>query len=232
MAPSCTDGVRNGSELDVDCGGPSCPPCADGKKCVTDTDCQSGICLSEWDPSHSKLERTCSEPSCFDGLQDGLEIGLDCGGNCAGCVGDACSANAECAWLNCVGSQCAAPIMTAISAGGCALSTTNQLYCWGGGEADVFAIRPMPAEGLGANIVAASVFADFGYGHNACALTTAGAVTCWGNDDRGQLGDGQGISYWPTPVAVVGLDAPATAISTYGRHTCALTSAGAVFCWG
>jgi hypothetical protein len=37
------DGLKNGDELDVDCGG-SCPPCADGKFCKLDTDCQSASC--------------------------------------------------------------------------------------------------------------------------------------------------------------------------------------------
>src|SRR5688500_5116573 len=29
-APTCADGAKNGAEHDVDCGGPSCPRCADG----------------------------------------------------------------------------------------------------------------------------------------------------------------------------------------------------------
>jgi hypothetical protein len=225
----------DGGEADVDCGGPtSCPRCADGKKCSGASDCQSNLCSLEWDSiSHSKPERSCGEVSCFDGLQDGTEIGVDCGGNCAGCVGAACSTNDDCASSSCVGAQCAAPVIAAISAGSCALTTTSQLYCWGDGEADVFAARPIPAEGLGgANIAAVSVSASPDSGHNTCALTRTGAIICWGNDDRGQLGDGQGISYWPKPVAVVGLDEPATAISTCGRHSCALTASGAVSCWG
>jgi hypothetical protein len=42
-APTCTDGVKNGSETDVDCGG-SCGPCANEQRCLTFTDCQSGVC--------------------------------------------------------------------------------------------------------------------------------------------------------------------------------------------
>jgi hypothetical protein len=41
--PSCTDGVRNGDETDVDCGG-GCAPCAEGKGCLANTDCLSGSC--------------------------------------------------------------------------------------------------------------------------------------------------------------------------------------------
>ncbi len=41
--PSCTDGVKNGTESDVDCGG-SCPACVAGKACTTGTDCASRGC--------------------------------------------------------------------------------------------------------------------------------------------------------------------------------------------
>lgn len=42
-APSCTDGVRDGYEGDIDCGG-SCPACATGMLCAADSDCTSGSC--------------------------------------------------------------------------------------------------------------------------------------------------------------------------------------------
>ncbi len=43
-AGTCTDGVKDGAETDVDCGGPSCPTCKDGRACVTETDCVSLTC--------------------------------------------------------------------------------------------------------------------------------------------------------------------------------------------
>lgn len=50
----CTDGILNGQESDVDCGGLECSPCRDGSSCVVDIDCQSkrcqlGICVSSED---------------------------------------------------------------------------------------------------------------------------------------------------------------------------------------
>lgn len=42
--PSCGDGVKNGTETDVDCGG-SCLKCPDSQQCIVDTDCRSGGCL-------------------------------------------------------------------------------------------------------------------------------------------------------------------------------------------
>lgn len=41
---TCSDGVRNGAETDIDCGGGSCGPCADGSSCSTGPDCVSGLC--------------------------------------------------------------------------------------------------------------------------------------------------------------------------------------------
>ncbi|MBW2979376.1 hypothetical protein KY307_01860, partial [Candidatus Woesearchaeota archaeon] len=36
--PSCNNSIKDVNETDVDCGG-ICPPCPDGKKCITDDDC-------------------------------------------------------------------------------------------------------------------------------------------------------------------------------------------------
>jgi hypothetical protein len=41
--PACRDGVRDGDESDVDCGG-SCAACPDGKSCNGPLDCVSGLC--------------------------------------------------------------------------------------------------------------------------------------------------------------------------------------------
>ncbi len=43
---SCTDGLHNGNETDVDCGGPFCPACANGKDCMIPQDCLSKFCDS------------------------------------------------------------------------------------------------------------------------------------------------------------------------------------------
>ncbi|MCB9508234.1 MAG: hypothetical protein H6697_11305 [Myxococcales bacterium] len=97
--PTCDDGERNGEESDVDCGGASCEPCANGDLCREATDCESSYCEG----------RRCTAPSCTDGLMDGEETGLDCGGGCAGCAnGDACNTGADCRSLSCVEGTCVA----------------------------------------------------------------------------------------------------------------------------
>jgi plastocyanin len=44
-AQTCMDLIKNGTETDVDCGGPTCPDCIDGKTCLTGTDCLGGFCI-------------------------------------------------------------------------------------------------------------------------------------------------------------------------------------------
>ncbi|MBI5534687.1 MAG: TonB-dependent receptor [Deltaproteobacteria bacterium] len=47
----CVDGVKDGAETDIDCGGGTCPACALGKLCSLPSDCAStfctGACVSE-----------------------------------------------------------------------------------------------------------------------------------------------------------------------------------------
>ena len=45
VAPSCTDGARNGVETDVDCGG-ACGPCGVGGACRAHDDCGTGVCVA------------------------------------------------------------------------------------------------------------------------------------------------------------------------------------------
>jgi hypothetical protein len=39
------DGMQDGNETDVDCGGNVCVPCQAGKKCLVPTDCASMSCV-------------------------------------------------------------------------------------------------------------------------------------------------------------------------------------------
>ncbi len=71
----CEDGIFNGTESDIDCGGIDCGPCADGDTCLADADCESENCAAG----------LCEQPSCSDGIQNGTETGVDCGGSCAAC---------------------------------------------------------------------------------------------------------------------------------------------------
>jgi len=42
-AQTCSDGIQNGDETGIDCGG-SCPRCANGSSCLSRSDCSSALC--------------------------------------------------------------------------------------------------------------------------------------------------------------------------------------------
>ena len=58
--PTCSDGVKNGSETDIDCGG-SCPKCGTGKACQVNGDCVNDVCQSQ------VCQPTCAERPCTPG---------------------------------------------------------------------------------------------------------------------------------------------------------------------
>jgi cellulase/cellobiase CelA1 len=44
--PTCTDGAKNGSETDIDCGGSCSADCANGRACTSSSDCVSTQCVA------------------------------------------------------------------------------------------------------------------------------------------------------------------------------------------
>ncbi len=125
----------------------------------------------------------------------------------------------------------------AISAGwqhACALTIAGGLKCWGnngsgqlGNGATTNSVIPTDVIGLGSGVSALSAG-----GYHMCALTSAGGVKCWGDNGFRQLGDGT-VSNRAIPTDVIGLGSGVSAISAGPyEHTCALTRAGGVKCWG
>jgi hypothetical protein len=103
---SCTDGVNNGDETDVDCGG-ACGPCANGAGCVAPSDCTSGLCTA------NVCTAPVVTPSCTDGEHNGDETDVDCGGPCGPCAnGASCVAPSDCESGVCTANVCTAPVST------------------------------------------------------------------------------------------------------------------------
>jgi cysteine-rich repeat protein len=98
VAATCGDGVQNGEETDLDCGGPACVKCADLLSCGFGSDCQSGICKNG----------KCKVPACNDMVDNGQETDVDCGGPaCPKCAtGEGCSVNSDCLSDLCSGTTC------------------------------------------------------------------------------------------------------------------------------
>jgi hypothetical protein len=96
----------------------------------------------------------------------------------------------------------------------------------GSGTSVTNSVTPLAVVGMGSGVKSVSA----GSLHT-CAVTGAGAAMCWGNGFYGQLGNG-GNALSPTPVAVAGLGSGVAAIASGSMHTCALTTAGSVRCWG
>jgi hypothetical protein len=69
-------------------------------------------------------------------------------------------------------------------------------------------------------------------GHHACLISRDGDLRCFGDNRRGQLGVDRGDWYHQHPLLVDSLGLPVRAVAAGAEHTCALTGAGTVFCWG
>ena len=125
--------------------------------------------------------------------------------------------------------------VVSIAAGGtasCAISAIGGVKCWGNMDPLVDPIFfkgpliPTDVPGL-ANGVASIAVGDF----HKCALSNIGGVKCWGSNTNGQIGDNS-TTQRVSPVDVFGLSSGVQAITAGQSHTCALTTAGAVKCWG
>jgi alpha-tubulin suppressor-like RCC1 family protein len=115
----------------------------------------------------------------------------------------------------------------------CAVTAVGGLWCWGGNTYGQLGdgtskgrLTPMQVTGLdkGVSAVAAS-------GSHTCAVTKNGSVFCWGWNVEAALGNGT-RERQHGPGQVSGLDGGVTAVALGANHSCALTTAGGVLCWG
>jgi alpha-tubulin suppressor-like RCC1 family protein len=128
------------------------------------------------------------------------------------------------------------PRVVAIAAGGthtCALTTVGKIMCWGSNAAGslgngntISSTTPVEVSGLNSDVAAIAA----GAGHT-CALTAAGVMMCWGDNGFGQLGNHTTVNS-NTPVVVLEMTSGVAALGAGRYHTCALTAAGGVKCWG
>ncbi len=115
----------------------------------------------------------------------------------------------------------------------CSLTAAGQVRCWGyntQGQLGVVSTQN-PGDGLVTGIDG-PVRAIAAGGYQTCALTAAGHVWCWGSNHAGQVGNGE-VTEAPvrTPTLVRGIDGVA-ALALGDTVSCAITTAGALYCWG
>jgi alpha-tubulin suppressor-like RCC1 family protein len=205
-APNCTDSLRNGTETDVDCGGASCPSCADGSVCTAGSDCLSGVCT----------RGMCMAASCTDRLKNGTETDTDCGGaSCSPCAdGDACTARGDCLSGVCTDGICMAPSCTDRAKNG----TETAIDCGG-------ASCPPCADGRGC-AVAADCQSGVCTG-GVCAVSSCGDGVVQAPEacDDGNSSNDDSCRNDCTRPAVAAL-----AVGAY--HTCTLLDNGSIKCWG
>ncbi len=153
-----------------------------------------------------------------------------------------CSAEMPCpsypppnATVECVGGRCTITGCTApwadcngVGVDGCETNTdTHRDHCSACGSACPSGQACLAGACVGATATSVDVGEDF-----ACAAWSTGEVTCWGENDRGQLGNGEPTSAdRPVPVMVSGLD-DVVAVDAEYLHVCALRSDHTVWCWG
>jgi alpha-tubulin suppressor-like RCC1 family protein len=115
----------------------------------------------------------------------------------------------------------------------CAIAVGGRMYCWGdnwhnqvgnGIGRDHFS-TPQP-------VANAPSFTRVGVGgDHACAATATGEAWCWGDNSRGQLGYFNQHDY--NPATRIPGELVFTTVAGGGwDHSCALTTAGSIYCWG
>jgi alpha-tubulin suppressor-like RCC1 family protein len=145
------------------------------------------------------------------------------GGNSWGEVGDPADSSDHRVPFDAPGIGLAVASVAAGNLRTCVITTSGAAKCWGG--SDVVFQPPTDVPGLGPGVISIAA------GNHMCAVTSSNAAKCWGTNQQAQLGDGTTVDR-ATPVGVLGLSTTAARIDTGLRHTCAVTTAGNVMCWG
>jgi alpha-tubulin suppressor-like RCC1 family protein len=128
---------------------------------------------------------------------------------------------------------------TQIGLGGghsCAVIPGGNIECWGDNVlTDLGRVTDTQFEGRADLIEGGTAnYTSVALGEaETCALQSTGIVTCWGWNDQGQLGrpDAGALGSDPAPTPVPDLTGVTQLVNARNSY-CAMTSTGAVLCWG
>ncbi|MFV8754332.1 hypothetical protein ACNOYE_27620 [Nannocystaceae bacterium ST9] len=126
---SCSDGSINQDETDIDCGGSTCGPCADGSMCLAPTDCTSTNCVDglcaplgcQADEDCNALDGACSDGTCDLQTNECVATPINEGNDCDS--GDLCLVGGVCT----AGSCAATPVDCTGLDDACNLGTCNPM---------------------------------------------------------------------------------------------------------
>ena len=123
----------------------------------------------------------------------------------------------------------------------CATDRAGDGFCWGAGGDGVLgngttSDSSVPVAVQTTGVLAGETLTGISAGSShVCAVDSVGHGYCWGSNANGELGDGTTISS-SAPVRVLARGPlngrRLTRISAGLFHTCAITRAGAAYCWG
>jgi alpha-tubulin suppressor-like RCC1 family protein len=124
----------------------------------------------------------------------------------------------------------------------CALTNAGAAWCWGNDGQDQLGNTTLATNSdVPVAVTGGLAFAQISLGTSfACALTTAVPPVpyCWGSDSAGQIGNAAAANPQTAPLAVTtsgvlsGLTLTQISAALGGSTACALSSAGAAYCWG
>ncbi|HTZ30795.1 MAG TPA: fibronectin type III domain-containing protein [Streptosporangiaceae bacterium] len=142
------------------------------------------------------------------------------------------------------GGVLAGKTLTQIGAGfnhTCALASSGAVYCWGANSYGQLGNNsttpsPVPVAVTTSGALSGKIITQIAVGNShTCALDSSGAAYCWGANGNGDLGNNSTTaSVVPVAVSTSGVLAgqTLTQITAGYAHTCAVSSAGAAYCWG
>ncbi|MBK8252743.1 MAG: hypothetical protein IPK82_08760 [Polyangiaceae bacterium] len=111
VSAQCNDGVKNGNETDLDCGGSCGASCEKDQGCNVNADCVSGNCTGDKCALGSDGEECTTNAGCVSGIcEDNVCCATTCVGECVTCkqagIEGICVALPAGTQANCPGSVC------------------------------------------------------------------------------------------------------------------------------